>query len=158
MTEPVFIDQPLLNQLSDQARTAPRLRAHLPFHPDNGARCHRLLIAIEPGSYIPPHCHQDPEKDETIAVLRGRVGIVFFRRDGTVSSQVLMGPGERHYGVTVPHGMLHSLVALDSGSVFLESKAGPYHPMTAAEQASWAPAENTADAPLYQHQLRALFD
>lgn len=73
-----LIDQSLLADLIGAARQAPRLRVHRNFHPNDASPAHRLLIAIEPGSYVPPHRHLNPDKDETLLVLRGSLGVVFF--------------------------------------------------------------------------------
>jgi hypothetical protein len=43
---------------------------------------HRMLNAIEPGSYIRPHRHQSPPKPESIIVLSGSLALVKFGGDG----------------------------------------------------------------------------
>ena len=48
-------------------------------------------------------------------------------------------------------------MSLESGSVFLEAKAGPYSPLTLEERAPWAPAEDSEKASAYLADLRALF-
>lgn len=156
-TIPLLINQHMLNELVEEARNVPRKRKHRNFHAADNAPCHRLIIAIEPGSYIPPHCHATSSKDETITIMQGRIGMVFFDTAGKVSNTTILQAGGDVLGVTIPHGMMHSLVSLQSGSVFFEAKAGPYLPPTEAERASWAPLENTADAPAYLAQLEALF-
>jgi cupin fold WbuC family metalloprotein len=75
-----------------------------------------------------------------------------------VTTQALLAPGSVAMGVNIPHGTYHSLVALESGSVFFEAKAGPYVPLTPEEKASWAPAENDARAPDYLAYMHRLFD
>ena len=45
----------LLRQVSEQAISSPRLRKNHNLHPSDDSRCHRLLNAIEPASYIRPH-------------------------------------------------------------------------------------------------------
>ncbi|MGZ5161185.1 MAG: WbuC family cupin fold metalloprotein, partial [Burkholderiales bacterium] len=57
----------------------------------------------------------------------------------------------------IPRGVFHSLVSLESGSVFFEAKAGPYNPQSDKEWAPWAPPEGHDDAPDYFVRLRALF-
>ena len=37
----------------------------------------------------------------------------------------------------------NTLVALETGTVFFEAKAGPYRPLIPAEKAAWAPAEGS---------------
>ncbi len=59
-------------------------------------------------------------------------------------------------GVTIPVGVYHTIFALESGSVFFESKAGPYAPLLDAEKAPWAPQEGDADAAAYLAKLVGL--
>ncbi|HEY5523455.1 MAG TPA: WbuC family cupin fold metalloprotein, partial [Desulfuromonadaceae bacterium] len=77
-----IIGREQLDQLSAEARQNPRLRQNYNLHPSDESRCHRLLNAIEPGSYIRPHRHLDPEKDEAFILMSGRLGIVTFTDAG----------------------------------------------------------------------------
>jgi cupin fold WbuC family metalloprotein len=157
MSKPTWIDRALLDDVARAARDAPRRRRNRNFHADEAARCNRLLNAIEPGSYIRPHRHAHPDKDESIVVLRGRIGVLFFDPDGTVSETAILETDGAVIGVDVPHGTFHSLVALETGTVFFEAKAGPYEPLTPDEMAPWAPAEGDPGAEAYYDRLRALF-
>lgn len=97
---PLLIDQQLLTTVSQEGRWNPRRRKNLNFHEDDAAVAHRLLNAIEPGPYLPPHRHPDANKDETTVALRGRHGVVFFEALGTVQETVLIGADGRR----LPHG------------------------------------------------------
>ena len=77
-----FLDASLLDELSARARSVPRLRAHHNLHDSPEAQAHRMLVAMEPGSYVRPHRHLDPNKAETIVVLRGRLGVLVFDDEG----------------------------------------------------------------------------
>ena len=85
-----IINRQLLNQLSDEARSNPRLRKNLNIHPNDGFPAHRLLNAIEPDSYIRPHRHLDPLKDETFIILKGKLGIIVFDNDGGINEKILL--------------------------------------------------------------------
>jgi hypothetical protein len=50
------------------------------------------------------------------------------------------------------------MVALETGSVFFEAKAGPYVPIAAAEKASWAPAEGDAACTTYLQNMLQHFN
>jgi cupin fold WbuC family metalloprotein len=152
-----LIKQETLSELSQQAAQSPRLRKNLNLHPSDGSRSHRLLNALEPGTYIQPHCHLDPEKDETMIALSGSFGILIFDASGAVIEQFVMAAGQDNLGITIPSGVFHSMVALESGSVFFESKAGPYVAVAPEEKASWAPAEGEAACSTYLAQMRARF-
>lgn len=136
---PGVIDQQLLDGVTAQAVASPRRRKNHNFHAADDAPCHRLLNAIEPGSYVAPHRHAD--KDETILVVRGRLGALLFDAEGKVTTTAVLTPGGETIGVNLAAGTFHSLVSLEPGTVFFESKAGPYRPLTPAERASWAPIE-----------------
>lgn len=152
-----FISQVLINQVSIEAKAVSRLRKNLNFHDRDQSLCHRLLNAIEPDSYIPPHRHSDPEKDETIILLQGRLGVVFFNESGQVTQTAVLSPGDDTVGVNIPHGEFHTLVSLESGTVFFESKAGPYQALSVEERAPWAPGEGSDESAVYLAELRKIW-
>ena len=140
------IDSALLDAVTAEARQSPRGRKNRNFHGDDRQPAHRLLHAIEPGSYIMPHRHLDPNKDETMLVLRGTLGLLTFDETGTIVDAVKVSHGGTPMGVDIPHGTWHTVFALEPGTVFFEAKAGPYLPLTDDEKALWAPAENAPNA------------
>jgi cupin fold WbuC family metalloprotein len=111
------------------------------FHPHDDHPAHRLLNAIEPDSYVRPHRHLDPLKDETILCVKGRLGCILFDDSGEVQATCELAPAGERFGVDISHGQFHSLVALEPGSVMFEVKAGPYRAPTEAEFAPWAPVD-----------------
>ena len=151
------VDTTILNNLTEKAKASPRLRMNHNFHPANESACHRLLNAIEPGSYIRPHCHLDPEKDETFVLLRGRLGVICFDASGAITETALLVAGTDQAVVTIPHGIFHTAVSLSAGTVFFEAKAGPYLPFQETEIAPWAPQDTAPEAPGYLQQLCAIF-
>ncbi|MDD5758709.1 MAG: WbuC family cupin fold metalloprotein [Desulfobulbaceae bacterium] len=148
----------LLDQLSKEARKSPRLRQNHNLHPSNTSRCHRLLNAIEPASYIRPHRHLDPEKDEGFVLMRGRLGIIIFADDGSVAETVLLSQVTGNLAADIPHGVYHTAVSLETGTVFYEAKAGPYLPLAEEEKAAWAPEDSGSFVKKYLEQLQGLFD
>jgi len=153
-----IVTHELLHQLSESARTSPRLRKNHNLHTCDGSRCHRLLNAIEPASYIRPHRHLDPEKDEAFILLSGRLGIILFSDTGEVTETVILSQQAGVLAVDVPHGIFHTALSLEPGTVFFEAKAGPYLPLNAAEVATWAPAEGDAGVARYLEQLQAFLE
>jgi cupin fold WbuC family metalloprotein len=153
----MLITQALLQDVATEAAASPRRRKNRNFHHANEDAAHRLLNALEPDSYVPPHRHLDPSKDEAIIALRGRFGMVLFKEDGSVQSTAVLAPQAETLGVDIPHGTFHTLLALEPGSVFFEAKAGPYAALSEAERAPWAPAEGTPESVAYLEQLRRLF-
>lgn len=152
-----IVDRALLDSISAQAAASPRRRRNHNFHAGDDAPCHRLLNAIEPDSYVPPHRHAAADKDETILAVRGKLGMVFFDDDGKVTSQTLIEPNGAAVAVDIPHGVFHTVLALTPASLFFEAKAGPYQALTPEERAPWAPAEGAAEAAAYLAKLKGLF-
>jgi cupin fold WbuC family metalloprotein len=140
------IDRDLLDEVSREAAASPRQRKNRNFHPADDYPAHRLLNAIEPDSYIAPHRHLDQTKDETMVVLRGQLGLIIFDDAGRIIRTEVLEAGGELLGVDIPHGTWHTLVALASGTVFFEAKAGPYVALSEAERAPWAPAEGSSSA------------
>lgn len=157
MSELQIVDRTLLDHVSHLALTSARLRKNFNFHGADDEPCHRLLNGIEPGSYVAPHRHADPSKDESILVLRGSLGVVFFDDQGAVTRKVLLQACGEAIAVNVPHGMFHTLVALETGTIFFEAKAGPYQALTEMERAGWAPAEGAPGAADFQASIVAMF-
>jgi len=151
------VDQALLDAVTQSARSAPRKRKNHNLHSGDESACHRLLNGIEPGSYIRPHRHLDPEKDEAFVLLRGTLGVVTFDPDGKVAATVLLKAGGDRVAIDLPHGVFHTAVSLEEGTIFFEAKAGPYLPLTEAEKGGFAPEEGTAEAARYLKELEAHF-
>jgi cupin fold WbuC family metalloprotein len=151
------IDRQMIETLVEDARKAPRRRLNRNFHPGDDYPAHRLLIAIEPDSYVTPHRHLSPNKDETLVVVRGSLGVLIFDDQGSVERSAYLSAGGDAIGVDIPHGVFHSIIALASGTVFFEAKAGPFVPVASEERADWAPAEGSADAVAYLVRMRAHF-
>jgi hypothetical protein len=55
------------------------------------------------------------------------------------------------------HGVIHSLVALEPGTVAFEAKAGPFVERTPAELLPFAPPEGSPQAADYRDRMRSRF-
>ena len=152
-----LIGQTELDALSQKAAASPRLRMNCNLHRSDKEACHRLLNAIEPGSYIRPHRHLGAGKEETLLLIRGKMGLVLFTETGGIEQTVLFTPLGDPRMVHIPLGQYHTWLSLQTGSIFFETKAGPYLPLSAAEMAPWAPAEGDASAMSYLSSLRERF-
>lgn len=157
MDSPQIINHALLARIAAEAKASPRRRKNYNFHASEMEASHRLLNAMEPDSYIRPHRHLDASKDESIIALAGRFGMVFFDEAGNVTEAVMLSPDGGAAGVNIPHGVFHSVVALEPGSVFFEAKAGPYRALAPEEKPAWAPAEGEPEAAGYLAGLKRLF-
>lgn len=157
MISPLAIDAALLAKVAAEAAVSPRLRKNRNFHAGNESACHRLLNALQPGTYIRPHRHLDPSKEETMLMLSGSMGCLLFDDEGRVMQTLVLSADGPVRGVNIPVGRFHSLVALRPDSVFFEAKAGPYLALGNEETAAWAPAEGEAGAAAYLAQLASHF-
>ena len=141
-------------ELCQKAASDPRLRSHYNIHDDLNEPCQRLIVAIQPNSYVRPHRHLIDPKPETIFCLNGSVGVIIFDNSGEPSQLLRLSPGGASNGCNIPAGAWHSIVSLQKDSVFLETKPGPYVPFQPDDFASWAPAESFED---YASSLKSLF-
>lgn len=122
----MVIDKALLDKVTVEAKSSPRLRMNYNFHQSLEDKCHRMLNAVEPGTVIPIHRH--PTKDESFVVLKGKVRSTTYNDDGSVIESVVLCADEGKYGVDIPKGVSHKLESLQSGSVVFECKEGPFVP------------------------------
>ena len=125
------IDNILLDKLTAQAKESPRLRMNLDLRNSDGDSSQRMLNAIEPGSVVPIHRHQ--KTSETVVVLRGRVVEEYYSSEGVVDATFELTAGGPICALNIPAGQWHTLRALESGTVILEMKDGPYEPISPAD-------------------------
>jgi cupin fold WbuC family metalloprotein len=153
---PLWITSELLAEVSREARDSPRRRKNRNFH-EMSDPVHRLVNALEPGTYIRPHRHLDASKAETAIAVAGRIGVLFFDDRGAILDSRIIAPGGETCGVDVPAGAWHTFVALEPGSAFFETKAGPYAPPAGEELAPWSPEEMVPAAAAWERDLAARF-
>lgn len=88
----------------------------------------RMLNAIEPSSVVPIHRHQ--KTSETVVVLRGRIVEEFYDElERICSATYTVSPMGPICALNIPAGTWHTLRSLESGTVILEIKDGPYKPI-----------------------------
>lgn len=139
-----LITETLLDEVTAQARKSPRLRMNYNFHETMGAPIHRMLNALEPGTYLVPHRH--PDKEEVYLVLRGSLLAFLFDEKGKVTVKETLSPAAGNYGIEIPAGAWHGIVVLEPGTVIYEIKQGPYSPLTPENIAPWAPEATDRDS------------
>ena len=143
----------LLDEVTQKALESPRKRMNHNFHEDLGADLQRLLNAMEPYTYIRPHRHADPDREELFVVLRGTLLAIQFDEEGEIIDHLVLSAEEGNYGVEIPPRTYHTVISLESGSVAFEVKNGPFIPKTEGSSAIWAPEEGTPEAELYVREL-----
>ena len=142
----------MLSQLQNQARKAPRLRVNYNFHKSMEDNPHRFLNVIAKNSYIRPHGHLSVPKDESFILLSGELVYCIFNDDVNIVQAEKLD-GKQCIGVDISAGEWHNLICLSETCVCYEVKPGPYQKLTDKDFASWAPAENTPEAPVYLKEL-----
>lgn len=135
------------------SRESPRRRIILPFHDNADNTLHRMLNAIQPGSYIRPHRHMDPPKDEAVVALRGAFLFYTFHEDGTVDQVRRVAAGTASFGIDVKAGVFHTFIAMEPDTVVFEAKPGPWSPATDKDFASWAPDEGAPECEAFMQRL-----
>ena len=123
----MVIDSLLLDKLTAQAKESPRLRMNLDLRNSDADSSQRMLNAIEPGSVVTIHRHQ--KTSETVVVLRGRVVEEFYDDAGALTESITLEAGGPACAMNIPAGQWHTLRSLESGTVILEMKDGPFEPI-----------------------------
>ena len=125
----MVITQTILDKLTEEAKASPRLRMNLDLRNGDGDQSQRMLNAIEPGSPLPIHRHQNTS--ETVVCLRGRLVWEFYDElERICTERIELSPNGQVVALNVPAGQWHTVKALESGSVILEMKDGPYEPQS----------------------------
>jgi len=122
------ITQALLDELTAKAKASPRLRMNYDLRNSDEDQSQRMLNAIEPGSPLPIHRHQ--KTSETVVCLRGRLVEEFYDElERICTERIELTPNGPVVAVNIPVGQWHTVRALESGTVIIEMKDGPYEPI-----------------------------
>ncbi len=123
----IHIDKKLLDDLTEQAKASPRLRMNLDLRNTPEDNSQRMLNALEPGTPLPIHRHTN--STETVVCLRGHLREVFYNDMGEVTEIIDLAPASDCVAVNIPIGQWHTVEVLESGTVIMEMKDGPYSPI-----------------------------
>ena len=121
------ITQALLDELTAAAKASPRLRMNYDLRNSEEDGSQRMLNAIEPGSPLPVHRHR--HSSETVVCLRGRLQEVFYNEAGEKTDVIELSPDGPVVALNIPIGQWHIVRVLESGTVIMECKDGPYEPL-----------------------------
>lgn len=151
----IRIDTELIDKVTARAKIAPRKRTNHNFHQTPDDLLNRMLNAMELGTYVHPHKHEDPDKREAFLILRGAILVIEFDDKGNITDHIILNPKEGVFGLEIQPRTYHTLICLEPGTVVYELKDGPYNPVNDKQFASWAPPEGSPEGPLYMQQLLA---
>lgn len=128
----------------------------MPFHKSCDDSLQRMLNALQPGSYIPPHRHGSPPKAESIVVLKGAICYVGFSESGVIDTVLFAGSECPFLGIDIDANVYHTFFAIKPDTVLFEAKPGPYDEATDKQFAPWAPAEGSVDSREFLAKLEEL--
>ena len=136
------LNSEIINNLSEKAKVSERKRINLNIHQQSNDPIQRFLNAMEPGTYIRPHKHDNPAKRELFAVVKGKFAIIEFDNLGNITDYAILSQNSDNYAVEIEPESYHTVIALEKSSIALEIKDGPYNPENDKNFASWAPPES----------------
>ncbi len=139
----ILINDSLLKDLHEQAVASERLRMNYDLRTTSEDTSQRMLNALEPGTKVPIHRHL--KTSETVTCLQGCLDWVFYEELPNMDAGGPIHDGERVmdescfkeiarfrvcpregiYGIQVPLGAWHSVVAHEPSTI-LEAKDGAY--------------------------------
>jgi cupin fold WbuC family metalloprotein len=149
----IKINQNFLQEVSLQAKASPRKRMNYNYHTTYENGFQRFLNAMEPGSYIRPHKHENPDRAEAFIAIHGKMLVIVFNNDGSIKSHCIISPGGENVGVEIPARTFHTVLSLEENSVAYEAKEGPYIPKNEINSAAWSPPEGTPEVESYLKRL-----
>ena len=121
------IDDKLLDSLTEKAKVSERLRMNMDLRNSPADTSQRMLNAIEPGSEVPIHRHCTTS--ETVVVLRGRLIEEFYDDlECRCTDAIELSADGPVRALNIPAGQWHTVRVLESGTIIMEVKDGPYIP------------------------------
>ncbi len=154
----IKINDDLLLALTEKAKANPRKRMNHNFHYELDDPIQRFLNALEPDTFLPPHRHLNPSKEEIFLVLKGKLVLIEFDDEGKITSHMIIEPRNGTYGGEVSCGTWHTLISLESGTVIYEIKKGPFEPIAETDLAPWVPQNSLSESIRYQQSLLDILD
>ncbi len=149
----ITITSDLLAGISEKARSSARKRANYNFHQSADDPLQRLINAVEPGTYVRPHKHENPDKREAFIVLRGKLAALEFDDNGKIKDYIILGEGTSNSGAEIPARAWHTIIALEEGTAVYEVKDGPYIQPLDKNFAVWAPEEGSKEAREFNERI-----
>lgn len=149
------INAKLIDSVLKIADESPRKRTNYNFHfgPDDPLQ--RMLNAMQPGTYLQPHKHENPDKREVFIALTGKFVVIQFNDDGIVADHMLLDPTVKECAAEIDARIYHTIICLEPDSLIYELKDGPYRMSDDKNFASWAPKEGEPGCKAYLDKLLA---
>lgn len=151
-----IINNKIISSVCEKSKASSRKRMNFNLHKSSKDDLQRMLNVLQPDTYLRPHRHLNPYKDETFILLKGRVAVFIFDDNGSVDEFVILDRNIGNYGVDIEAGRWHGIIVLEDDSAIFEVKVGPYKPLQNEDFASWAPEEGDENVITYMNKLRML--
>ena len=116
----------ILDKLSSEAKTNPRLRKNYDLRNSENDLSQRMLNAIEPGTVMPIHRH--PITSTTVIIIRGKMRQNFYDDKGILTESVTLDAEGLTRVVQIEQGRWHNIESLESGTILFEAKDGALEP------------------------------
>ena len=139
--------------MAEKSKVASRKRDHFRFHKLDNDSIQRMLNAMQPGTYLQPHKHENPDKREVFLALTGKLLVVIFDHQGNITDHMVLDPSKHEYAIEIPARVYHTVICLEPDSIAYEIKDGPYDPIDDKNFASWAPKEGEKECDAYNKKV-----
>lgn len=123
----MILSKSIITQVSEHAKTSPRLRMNYNLHESFEDQVQRMFNALEPGTEIPIARH--PYSNETLIILRGKLRVLIYDDNKNIIEDVIIAPNTDNIGYHIPKDTWHKVESLESGTVCFETREGPYAPV-----------------------------
>lgn len=147
------ITQTMIDDLLAQAAESPRKRTIYRLHEHHEPV--QRMINMLPGTYTPPHKHENPDKVELFSILVGKLAVLEFDDAGAVINVYRLDSAGPVRIADIAPRTYHALVVQEP-SAALEVIQGPYEAVTHKKFAPWAPTEGSPDVPAYLQGLEQI--
>lgn len=128
-------------------------RRHPKILHQKGAEFNEVFNFMMTDSYMQPHLHPGDEKIEMIYLVQGKVAVLFFDDNGSITKCTLLEK-EGIDMITVPAFTWHTYVMLTNSAITYETMMGKYDPQTWKDFFTIAPAENIPESIDYLKYLK----
>ena len=151
--EPPQLSEKEIKKYFDLSQNSERKRAPKILH-KKGDYANKVFNFILSDSYMQPHLHPGKEKIENMYLFQGSFALIIFDDKGEVTESIILEKGKKEF-IAVPAFTWHTYVMLTDKVIVYEEMDGVYDPSSWKEMASWAPSENSFQAPIYLEKLKA---
>lgn len=140
---PIKITRKLLGDMKSISNNNDNMNLRICLHKNSESKLHDMVILERSGTYSPPHKHLD--KEDSLLIIEGRLGVVVYNDDGTVYDCCILEPNQTlMYKVGIM--MYHAVIAMTDTVIYHETKPGPFIYETDSIYPSWGPNINDSES------------